>query len=163
MPTLPYLPAAYTVNGYNILIQNKSWLKPLSRASRLVQRMTQRTGGKGNIVFADDYTLQKLNHTFRKKNKPTNVLTFESPHPFIGGDIVLSFETLKKESSQQRKPFLHHTAHILVHALLHLQGYDHLSAGEARIMEMQEILLLSYLGIPNPWKPRQFYEDNPRA
>ncbi len=77
-----------------------------------------------------------------------------SPAGFLGGDIVLALETVKREACAAGRPPLHHMAHLIVHGALHLRGYDHHLAGDARRMEMEEARILHRLGVPNPWKRR---------
>ncbi len=114
-----------------------------------------------SIVLADNPFVQKLNKTYRFKDKPTNVLSFpqidwtQPPHAgetVILGDIILAYETIKAEAVEQEKTFLNHLQHLLVHGTLHLCGYDHEDDEEAEIMEKLEIVILSELGIKNPYQ-----------
>ncbi len=104
------------------------------------------------FLLTDDRTVKGLNATFRDKNKPTNVLTFDGNDTFGDGDIALAYETLRRESIASGKRFSHHVCHMVVHGLLHLAGYDHHRPDEARLMEMTEARILSRLRIPNPWR-----------
>ncbi|NVN00891.1 MULTISPECIES: rRNA maturation RNase YbeY [Asaia] len=104
------------------------------------------------FLLADDRAVKQLNASFRDKNKPTNVLTFEENGAFGDGDIALAYETLHREAKAGNKRFSHHFAHLVVHGLLHLAGHDHHRPDEARLMEMTEARILSRLGIPNPWR-----------
>lgn len=108
-----------------------------------------------------DREMQKINFEFRDKNKPTNVLSFpatnfENPRQikdFIFlGDIVIAFETLKKESLAQKKSFENHLTHLILHSILHLIGHDHEKDDEAKIMESLEIKILKKFKIANPYK-----------
>ena len=103
-----------------------------------------------SIVLADDAFVQKLNQRFRGKDTPTNVLSFAGSHGEMG-DIVLAFETLKREAAEQHKRFTAHLAHLVIHGILHLRGFDHETEGEASIMEQKEIVLLKSLGFSNPY------------
>lgn len=109
--------------------------------------------GKGSVcvVLADDATLRDLNHQFRGKDKPTNVLSFAGEGDALG-EIVLSYETLKAEAKAQAKPFANHLAHLVVHGCLHLLGYDHERESEAEAMEAKEKKILAGLGISDPYK-----------
>ena len=102
------------------------------------------------VVFASDARLRALNAKFRGKDKPTNVLAFENPAAPLGG-IALAFETVFREAKAQRKTFVNHSKHLILHGFLHLAGYDHHSARAARLMEGLEIAILSDMGIPNPY------------
>jgi len=106
-----------------------------------------------SIALVDDKEIQSLNKKFRNKNKATNVLSFQSngPTPILG-EIILSYETLKKEAEELFIPFEHHLIHMMVHGFLHLQGFDHQTDQEANIMEKLEVRVLSELNIDNPYK-----------
>lgn len=111
-----------------------------------------------SILLSNDNKLQELNHDFRGKNKPTNVLSFPSGSPLQGekhlylGDIAISFQTLYNESLEQQKTFKDHYTHMLVHSILHLLGYDHEKKKEAVIMENLEKTILKSLNIKNPYE-----------
>ncbi|SKA73286.1 probable rRNA maturation factor [Thiothrix eikelboomii] len=106
-----------------------------------------------------------LNRSYRYKDYPTNVLSFPyEPSDFeleflsteeLGhlGDLVLCLPVVEREAAEQTKPVHHHWAHLIVHGLLHLQGFDHEdSEVEADIMEAREIEILRQLGMPNPYE-----------
>jgi probable rRNA maturation factor len=120
-----------------------------------------------NILLTDEGVSQHLNQTFRKINKPTNVLSFPDlePHevtdlfsgeisknPVFLGDIALSFETIKREASGQGKPIGDHVIHLVVHGVLHLLGFDHENDEDAFTMESLETTILSTLNISNPYE-----------
>jgi probable rRNA maturation factor len=110
------------------------------------------------IVLADDKRLKGLNRQFRGKNKPTNVLSFpDDDEPF--GGIALAFETIQREAKEQKKPFVNHAKHMILHGFLHLLGFDHQSDREARLMERLETAILAELAIPNPYE----FKDKTRA
>lgn len=145
--------------GHTIIIQDLKWLRACPHLFALIDRITPELNGESTLILTDDRTVQKLNFRYRGKNKPTNVLTFDHPPPLRGGDIILALQTTQKEAHQQNKTLANHFAHLLVHAILHLEGYDHHHAGEAREMEMKESRMLARLGLPNPWKSRHLYEQ----
>jgi probable rRNA maturation factor len=117
-----------------------------------------------SILFTSDAEVQTLNRQWREKDKPTNVLSFpmldrdellalpaEGP-PELLGDISLACETCVREAADKTVPLAHHTAHLLVHGLLHLAGRDHeFSPAEAAAMEALEIKVLAQLGIADPY------------
>lgn len=103
---------------------------------------------------------QSLNHQYRGKDKPTNVLSFpfEIPEELAGleeisliGDLVVCHDIVISEAEQQGKPLEHHYAHMIIHGCLHLLGFDHINEDEATEMESLEIDILSHLNIPNPY------------
>ena len=106
------------------------------------------------IVSKDE--MRELNNTWRGKNRPTNVLSFpmQSPDevdPKILGDLVLCADVINTEARQQHKPEQAHWAHMVVHGMLHLQGYDHIDEHQAEEMEALEIRILDQLGFDNPY------------
>ena len=96
---------------------------------------------------------QALNLQFRKKDYATNVLTFDySAAPHLAADIVICAPVVAQEAKEQGKSLLEHYAHLIVHGVLHAQGYDHeLNARDADEMEALEMLLLLSLNFDNPY------------
>ncbi len=94
-----------------------------------------------------------LNHRFRGRSRPTNVLSFTlSRAPRLEGDIALCAPVIAREARTQRKHRIAHYAHLLVHGVLHLQGYDHATARQARRMERRETRIVTGLGYPDPYQ-----------
>lgn len=115
---------------------------------------------EASVVLANDDLLQVLNREYRKMDKPTNVLTFATldsddppppDGPFPLGDVILSYQTIDRESAEQGKFFRDHFVHMIVHGTLHLIGYDHMTEDEANIMETLEIRILEKMHIQNPY------------
>ncbi len=111
-----------------------------------------------SLLFTDDAHIRRLNATWRGKDKATNVLSFPAATPGLGhelpamlGDVVLAFETVRREAEAEGKPFENHVAHLLVHGLLHLLGYDHEVPAEADRMEDVERRVLARLAISDPY------------
>ena len=104
-----------------------------------------------SVVLANNDFVQDLNKRYRKKDCPTNVLSFENELP-LAGDIVIAYGVTQDEAKAQGKTFAAHFAHLLTHGALHLQGYDHLNDKDAKKMEQLEIKLLKKLGYPDPYK-----------
>ncbi|MBE7183118.1 MAG: rRNA maturation RNase YbeY [Methylobacterium mesophilicum] len=111
-----------------------------------------------SLVFTDDRAIRVLNRDWRKKDKPTNVLSFPAPEPLPGvampaslGDIVLAFETVSREAEAENKGFDSHLTHLIVHGFLHLLGFDHEDDAEAEAMEAVERRVLARLGIADPY------------
>ena len=100
--------------------------------------------------------IRELNKQYRGKDKATNVLSFpmESPEEVdicLLGDIVLCAKVIKQEAELQSKPEKSHWAHMVIHSMLHLQGFDHVSNDEAEKMEKLEGNILHQLGFENPY------------
>ncbi|MEP6941569.1 MAG: rRNA maturation RNase YbeY [Betaproteobacteria bacterium] len=91
-----------------------------------------------------------LNRTYRRKDAATNVLAFVYDD-VSGGDIVLCAPVLRREALHQKKALEAHCAHLVVHGMLHLQGYDHHRKSDASRMEAKEIVVLAALGFDNPY------------
>lgn len=123
------------------------------------------------VLLVSDLQIKKINHEFRNKNKPTDVLSFPSLDENlirkIGikkavavtkylhlGDIIIAYETTKKESLAQKKKFRDHLTHLILHSILHLIGHDHEDEKMANTMENIEIRILKKLGIANPYQQK---------
>jgi probable rRNA maturation factor len=102
------------------------------------------------VRFVDAVEARTLNQTYRGIDAATNVLAFVYDE-VSGGDIVLCAPVLRREARQQGKALDAHCAHLVVHGMLHLQGYDHHQAAEATRMEAREIAILGRFGIANPY------------
>jgi probable rRNA maturation factor len=136
--------------------------------------------GELAIVLTDDSAMRRLNRNWRGVDAPTNVLSFAigkagvaNPITRAGGpaskrgnrhgkqhgdrrhhhlgDIVLAYQTIKREALREDKPFNHHLAHLALHGFLHLLGYDHQSTAQARRMESTERAILRALAVPDPY------------
>ncbi|MCC5989643.1 MAG: rRNA maturation RNase YbeY [Pararhodobacter sp.] len=149
-------------------------LEPLAeRAARatLAHLGLDLDGYEISLLACNDARIRALNAQFRGKDKATNVLSWPasdlaagaegaapaSPPPGSAdepealGDIALAFETCMREAGDQGKAAGDHAAHLLVHSVLHLLGYDHEREGDARLMEQTETAILAKLGIADPY------------
>lgn len=111
-----------------------------------------------SVRIVDDAEITELNQTYRNKAGATNVLSFpfDNVHDLpldvdMLGDIVIAADVISKEAEEQQKKVEAHWAHICIHGLLHLLGYDHIDAAEAEEMESLEIAILAQLVIENPY------------
>ncbi|SRR5690554_13831 len=108
---------------------------------------------------------QALNHQYRGKDKPTNVLSFPFEAPAgitvpLAGDLVICAPVVETEAQEQHKDPVAHWAHMVVHGMLHLQGYDHIEDDDAEVMEALEIRLLAQLGFINPYEAEETEPDS---
>ena len=113
-----------------------------------------------SVRVVDRAEMQVLNRRFRNKDRPTNVLSFPAG-PIVGlpegaagqlGDVVVCAAVVADEAEGQGKPLAEHWAHMLVHGTLHLMGYDHEHADDARVMESLEAKILEMSGISDPYR-----------
>jgi probable rRNA maturation factor len=129
----------------DVIVEDKAWRRMVPRLEQLIQRAAHAAGGCGTVLLTSDAEVRRLNREYRGRDKPTNVLTFDS------GDIALASGVVRREAQAAGRRVAHHLAHLVVHGALHLRGLDHGGAGEARRMEMEEARVLRGLGVPNPW------------
>lgn len=92
-----------------------------------------------------------LNARYRGKDKPTNVLSFPYGEPGGLGDLVICAPVVNREAREQGKAPAAHWAHMVVHGVLHLRGFDHIRKTEARVMEARERAILAGLSFPDPY------------
>ncbi|WP_233352351.1 rRNA maturation RNase YbeY [Pseudogemmobacter humi] len=129
-----------------------------------------------SVLACDDARIAALNTEFRGKPVPTNVLSWPSderaaeepgaepeppepdppePDPTGGplelGDIAIAYETCMSEAAAQGKDPAAHVTHLIVHAILHLLGYDHIHEADAQLMEAHEVRILAAMGLPDPY------------
>lgn len=128
-------------------------------------------GHEISCLACDDARISVLNADFRGKETPTNVLSWPAEElaaeeeggqpdlpdvdgPFAEGlgDIAIAYETCEREALEQGKPMADHVTHLMIHATLHLLGYDHIREGDAELMERTEIAILAGLGLGNPYE-----------
>jgi len=120
---------------------------------------SQITKAELTLRFVDIDEMTKLNFTYRNQNNPTNVLAFEASHPNnipldfpLLGDVIICPAVLLNESQSLQTPLDAHWAHIVIHGVLHLLGYDHIIESDAIKMRALEVNLLSQLDFDNPYK-----------
>jgi probable rRNA maturation factor len=128
----------------------------VARAIRAAEQTAGHVEGTVSVLIEDDAGIRELNRQWRGIDKPTNVLSFPaaaitSMAPRQLGDIAISYETAIREANADARPFAHHLAHLAVHGLLHLLGYDHQGDAAAEEMEGLERKILVRLGIPDPY------------
>lgn len=117
----------------------------------------QTANGEVCIKIVDEAESQSLNHAYRNKNRPTNVLSFPSEVPeFVAsdhlGDLAICASVVAREAAEQGKSVVHHWAHMTIHGVLHLLGFDHIETADAEVMESLECSVLAELGIADPYQ-----------
>ncbi len=138
----------------------------------LPSRQRMKSWAKAALLTDAEVTLRlvggregrKLNRAFRGKDYATNVLTFAYPdvEP-LSGDIVLCTPVIAKEAREQRKPIEAHYAHLVVHGMLHVQGYDHENDHDAGVMETLEAEIVVKLGYADPYETQQTVNGQQRT
>jgi probable rRNA maturation factor len=145
-------------------IEDEAWTSALPGASEVAERAGQAAldeiaptddGEEPGVVvlLTSDDAVAELNQRFRSKAGPTNVLSFPAsanPENHLG-DIALAHGVCEREAAEQGKSLEQHLAHLVVHGVLHLLGYDHETDHEAEAMEALERSILESLGVPDPY------------
>ncbi len=151
-----------------IVVEDEAWTAALPEAEDWTLRAAEAVlgtraafalpAGEGEplditILLTDDAASADLNGRFLGKDGPTNVLSFPAPEtarPHLG-DIALAFGVCVREAAAQDKTLAHHLAHLTVHGVLHLLGWDHLTDAEADAMEGLEREILAGFHVPDPY------------
>ena len=140
-------------------VADDGWTRDLRDVEALARKAAETAldgaGQAGDVVIllTGDEEVRDLNARFRGKDTPTNVLSFPAPpNPENHlGDLALALGVMVREAAEQGKPLAHHLQHLVIHGVLHLIGYDHLTDGDAERMESLERQLLAGLGVPDPY------------
>jgi probable rRNA maturation factor len=145
-------------------IEDDGWISALPNATAITERAGQAVldeiaptddGEEPGVavLLTSDAVVAELNQRFRDKPGPTNVLSFPAsanPENHLG-DVALAHGVCTREAVEQGKSLEQHLAHLVVHGVLHLLGYDHETDGEAEAMEALERSILESLGVPDPY------------
>jgi probable rRNA maturation factor len=147
-----------------IEIQNASAVKSLPADNLIIKWAEQAldepyTEAEITLRIVDEEEGLALNKAWRKKESATNVLSFPvgetlEQAPNLLGDIVICAPVVEREAKEQGKSIDAHWAHLIIHGVLHLQGYDHESEKQASVMESKEILILENYGYANPYQAK---------
>jgi probable rRNA maturation factor len=142
-------------------VQYASALSDLPDSKRFKHwaRKALRVDAEIALRIVDEDEGRMLNREYRGKDYATNVLTFplvEEPH--LIGDIVLCAPVVLQEAKEQQKSIEAHFAHLTVHGVLHMHGYDHETEAEAELMEMLETEIITKFGYPDPYKENSQHE-----
>jgi probable rRNA maturation factor len=127
------------------------------------------------LLLTSDAAVRKLNRDFRGNDKPTNVLSFpqfepaeltkmgKARQPVYVGDIAIAYQYMVDESNKDHKILINHTIHLLIHGILHLFGYDHVTSAKAITMERLEKKIMAELGLPDPYQSSKILNDGKRT
>ncbi len=142
-----------------LIIEDEAWGHALPDLEKLVSdchkaasKMEPDLDGEIAVLAANDDAVKDLNKRFRQIDRPTNVLSFPSDQPpgFLG-DIAIARQTCAMEAAEKGITLRNHAAHLIVHGMLHLIGYDHQETAEAEAMERREVEILASMGIADPY------------
>lgn len=147
----------------NIFVPRPTLLRKWAKTTLMQQAPEKKiTSAEVTLRIVDVTEMTELNSTYRHKQGPTNVLSFpfsmpdevDMPVPILG-DIVICAEVVNREAQEQHKSPEAHWAHMVIHGIFHLLGYDHEIESEAEVMESLEIDVMKALGFPNPYAGEQ--------
>jgi len=132
----------------------KKWQKEIKNIEEFTKKVAlQALEGEiyeVSVVFTEDKHIQQINYKYRGKNRPTNVLSFNYSNQFFKhkvAEIILSFETIKKEATEHKNSFEYQVAWMLIHGILHILGYTHQNDEDSVIMEKKENEVLKKLAL----------------
>jgi probable rRNA maturation factor len=150
-----------------------AWTRALPSAARVVRKAAHAAWAAGarardkrranastfeiSILLTSDVAVRTLNAAYRGIDKPTNVLSFPAGESAAGdvvllGDVVIAYQTVAREAKEARKSLKDHLSHMVVHGVLHLLGYDHEIASDAKKMERLETEILAAFGMSDPYR-----------
>ena len=150
-----------TQGAITVVVDEAAWarhrgLLPKLQAAAEAARRAAKLPAKRRltILLANDARLKTLNRDFRGKKKATNVLSFPSDEADYAGDIAIAYGVTKAEALAASRNFADHARHLVVHGVLHLAGYDHMTDSDAGVMEPLETKILAKLGVSYPYEAR---------
>jgi|LakMenEpi03Aug12_release.lakeMendotaPanAssembly.Ray.scaffolds.fasta_scaffold978288_1 probable rRNA maturation factor len=133
-------------------IPSDQWLRKWVNTA--LMGVSAASGSEVTLRIVNAAESRNLNSAFRGKDYPTNILTFayhEKKSPVLVGDLVVCAPVVAREAKDQHKTLADHYAHLCIHGILHLGGYDHESPRDAKRMETLEVKILAGLGVGNPY------------
>ncbi len=151
--------------NHSIIIKSSHWPRRLVKIKKIVKRILKykkllnfnyNMDYYCNIVLMNDFLIKKYNYFYKKKNKSTDVLTFISKikkNSVIEKhcDIMISAETTFNDANKKNIDFYDHFTHLIIHSILHINGYSHGNNKNYILMKNKEIKILNKLGISNPY------------
>ena len=142
---MPYFKFSFQNTCENLQLPSKAQFKKWAQAALRVE-------SEVTIRIVDEHEARALNSQYRGKDYATNVLTFPiTESPILMGDIVICAPVVAAEAIAQNKSITEHFAHLTVHGMLHLSGFDHEAEPQAELMEALEVQILAKLGYANPY------------
>ncbi len=151
------------ISDIAVIVEDPGWRRESPAVARFLRRAAQAAlvaaGAPKKacltLLLSNDARLKDLNRRFRRRNAPTNVLSFPSRERGYLGDVAIALGTAANEAAAADKSLRDHAAHLAVHGTLHLLGYDHVRPREAHAMEALERQILGSLGVADPYRARE--------
>ena len=141
-----------------LAVENENGLPSFEDVQRWLSNTVEKFQPQAEVTvrIVDEEESHQLNHEYRGKDKPTNVLSFpfEAPPGIeidLLGDLIICRQVVEREAKEQGKPLMAHWAHMVVHGSLHLLGYDHIEDDEAEEMESLETEIMQGMGFEDPY------------
>lgn len=142
-----------------LVIEDARWRKLRGLQARLKQAIGEALrqakamdGAALTLLLTGDAKVKSLNHDFRGKDMPTNVLSFPASRNDYLGDVAIAYGVTAREAKASGKSLEDHAVHLAVHGVLHLLGFDHVTPRQAKLMEPLEVRILKRLRIANPYE-----------
>lgn len=141
-----------------LAVEDENGLPSFGDVQRWLSNAVEKFQSQAEVTvrIVDEEESHQLNHEYRGKDKPTNVLSFpfEAPPGIeidLLGDLIICRQVVEREAKEQGKPLMAHWAHMVVHGSLHLLGYDHIEDDEAEEMESLETEIMQSMGFEDPY------------
>ena len=155
----PLIPLCQAANALDLSLQFGDFAQLAAHRAALPRAAVQRwitrallRDAEMTVRVVGEAEARTLNRDYRGKDYATNVLTFDyTQAPMVTADLVLCGPVVAREAAEQGKTLAQHFAHLAVHGILHMRGYDHEDAADAARMERAEKRILKRLGHPNPY------------
>ena len=157
--------ATFSPNKLSLYVQYASTAQNLPTRAQLRRwvKAALRRDASMTLRIVDEEEGRELNRKYRGKDYATNVLTFVyDDTDTLSGDVVICAPVVEREAAAQRKSLLAHYAHLTLHAVLHLQGFEHENAAAAAVMEALETGLMLKLRYPDPYQTTRIANERPR-
>jgi probable rRNA maturation factor len=137
---------------FTLQLASRAATVPPRRKLRAWAQAALKRDARVTLRIVDGHEGRRLNRRFRGRDYATNVLTFVYDERLLAGDIAVCAPVVEREARAGGIALEAHYAHLVVHAVLHLQGYDHIAGRDAQVMEARETAILNGLGYPDPYR-----------
>ena len=135
-----------------INLPNSAGIPSRSKIRGWIELASEESQGDVFLNFVTTDESRRLNEKFRSIDEPTNVLSFPAQRDDVLGDVAICVDIAKVQAEEQEKSLDAHLAHLVIHGVLHLRGFDHVDDKDATEMERKEVALLKSVGVTNPYE-----------